>query len=336
MFSLPRVAEQPFCHLLQAGQHRSSSLTWEVPACPSPHPEQLNLWSSQNLLLGADAEPVSGKGWCSCAEGLRTAAHRICGQSLPHRTLQLSWDHQQHLWDTLGVLLKFRTPVFSTQGEKWCKQKLLASAFFLHPTVPASQELPSLPASLIFFPALWNTNCHSLCSLRLRSSSMTAPSAPLVMARLWALCGSILYSHADIARIHSFSTKIQNFCILQVSSDPTYSFPLSKNYVKVLIAQARKHKLILKNTALALFKWHLTESNLRQELEAHRTKWWWQKWSIPQSIMKPKNWLQMTEAGQLDECIKTSKKCTKSSLFTRFFSADMNIVQFLKIKLNFK
>lgn len=166
MFSLPRVAEQPFCHLLQAGQHRSSSLTWEVPACPSPHPEQLNLWSSQNLLLGADAEPVSGKGWCSCAEGLRTAAHRICGQSLPHRTLQLSWDHQQHLWDTLGVLLKFRTPVFSTQGEKWCKQKLLASAFFLHPTVPASQELPSLPASLTFFPALWNTNCHSLCSLR--------------------------------------------------------------------------------------------------------------------------------------------------------------------------
>lgn len=34
--------------------------------------------------------------------------------------------------------------------------------------------------------------------------------------------------------------------------------------------------------------------------------------------------------------MNASKKCTKSSLFTRFFSADMNIVQFLKIKLHFK
>lgn len=34
--------------------------------------------------------------------------------------------------------------------------------------------------------------------------------------------------------------------------------------------------------------------------------------------------------------MNASKKCTKSSLSTRFFSADTNIVQFLKIKLHFK
>lgn len=44
----------------------------------------------------------------------------------------------------------------------------------------------------------------------------------------------------------------------------------------------------------------------------------------------------MAEAGQLDECAKTSKKCTKSLLLTRFCSSDLNIVQFLKIKLHFK
>lgn len=44
----------------------------------------------------------------------------------------------------------------------------------------------------------------------------------------------------------------------------------------------------------------------------------------------------MTEAGQLDERTKASQKCPKSSLFTRLFSPDMNIVQVLKIKLHFK
>lgn len=105
----------------------------------------------RNLLLGVGTDPVSGNGWCpttACRSDWRWLQHGICGQSLPHWTLQLSQDHcveepdyhnQQHIWDTCGVFTGVQDSCLQHSGEK---NGLSWNSWHLS---PFSTPLPLLP-----------------------------------------------------------------------------------------------------------------------------------------------------------------------------------------------